>query len=72
MLDTDGDGRAEQVWRFEHGVISQVDYHFASGGRVVKREFFKDGLLDVAEYDDDGDGEFERRVQFDAFAEPNL
>ena len=70
-LDTDGDGRAEQVWRFEHGVISQVD-HFATGGRVVKREFFKDGLLDSAEYDDDGDGVFERRVRFDSHAEPIL
>jgi len=72
VLDTDGDGRPEQVWHFEHGVISQVDYHFASGGRVVKRAFFKAGLLDSAEYDDDGDGVFERRVQFDSHAEPKL
>jgi hypothetical protein len=72
VLDADGDGRPEQVWHFEHGVISQVDYYFASGGRVVKREFFKAGLLDAVEYDDDGDGVFERRVQFDSHAEPKL
>ena len=38
----------------------------------MKREFFKAGLLDAAEFDDDGDGVFERRVQYDAHAEPKL
>jgi hypothetical protein len=65
VLDTDGDGRPEQVWHSEHGVLRSVDYHFASGGRVVKREHFRAGLLDHAEYDDDGDGVFERSVSFD-------
>jgi len=38
----------------------------------VKREFYKSGLLDTAEFDDDGDGVFERRVHYDAHAEPKL
>ena len=72
VLDTDGDGRPEQVWHLENGVLSSIDYYFASGGRIVKREFFKAGLLDAAEFDDDGDGVFERRVRYDRFAEPVL
>jgi hypothetical protein len=72
LIDTDGDGRPEQVWHFTHGVIGSIDYHFASGGRVVKREFYKRGLRDSAEFDDDGDGRFERRVQYDALGEPPM
>jgi len=70
-LDRDGDGHPEQVRRFEQGVLSRVDYLSASG-RTVKREHYQAGLLDSAEYDDDGDGVFERRVRFDSYAEPKL
>jgi len=69
VLDTNGDGRPEQVWHSRHGVLESVDYHFASGGRIVKRDFYKAGLLDSAEYDDDGDGIFERRVSYDRHGE---
>jgi hypothetical protein len=72
MLDADGDGRPEQVEHFRHGVLVSIDYHQGSGGRIVKREFYKSGLLDTAEFDDDGDGVFERRVHYDAHAEPKL
>jgi hypothetical protein len=72
VLDADADGRPEQVWQFTDGVIQTVDFYFASGGRIVKRQFFKQGTLDAAEFDDDGDGLFERRVQYDAHAEPKL
>jgi hypothetical protein len=70
MLDADGDGRPERVENLRHGVLVSIDYH--DGGRIVKREFYKAGLLDAAEFDDDGDGVFERRVQYDAQAEPKL
>ncbi len=70
MLDADGDGRPERVEHLRHGVLVSIDYHY--GGRIVKRDFYKAGLLDAAEFDDDGDGMFERRVQYDAQAEPKL
>jgi hypothetical protein len=70
VLDADGDKRPERVSLFRHGVLARVDYHFASGGRIVKREFFEAGLLASAEFDDDGDGVFERRVSYDEYAEP--
>jgi hypothetical protein len=72
VIDSNGDGRPEQVWHFQGGRVSQVDFYFASGGRVVKRQHFKGWLLDWAEYDDDGDGIFERRVEYDAHGEPKL
>ena len=72
VLDVDDDGRPEQVWHFKHGVLERIDYHFASGGRVVKREHFGAGLLVSAEDDEDGDGVFERRVEFDRHGEPKL
>lgn len=71
VLDTDGDGRPEQIWHNVNGVLTGIDYYFASG-RIVKREFYQAGLLDSAEYDDDGDGVFERRIRFDSHAEPIL
>lgn len=72
VIDVDGDRRPEQVWHFTSGVITCIDYYFASGGRVVKREFYKGALRDYAEFDDDGDGRFERRVQYDAHGEPAM
>jgi hypothetical protein len=72
VLDGDGDERPEQVLRMRHGVLESVDYHFGSGGRVVKREHYAAGLLESAEFDDDGDGAFERRVEYDAHGEPKL
>jgi hypothetical protein len=72
VLDADGDGRPEQVRYYLHGVITQADFLFASGGRVVKRQHFKAGLLEFAEFDDDGDGKFERRVSYDGHEDPRL
>lgn len=72
VLDSNFDGRPEQVWHLENGVLAGIDYFFASGGRVVKRQSFRGGLLIAAEYDDDGDGVFERRIEYDAHAEPKM
>jgi hypothetical protein len=70
VLDGDGDGRPEQTWHFAGGKLEQIDFHFASGGRIVKRQFFRGWLPLYSEYDDDGDGRFERRVEYDARGDP--
>jgi hypothetical protein len=70
VLDSDDDGRPERVSQFRNGVITSQDFHFASGGRIVKRETYEGGLLASAEFDDDGDGVFERRLSYDEHAEP--
>ena len=50
----------------------QAHYSLGSGGRIVKREFFEAGRLARAEFDDDGDGVFERKVRYDRLGEPEL
>jgi hypothetical protein len=72
VLDADGDARPERVAHYRQGVLVSIDYYFASGGRVVKRENYAAGLLVSAEYDDDRDNVFERRVEFDRHGEPKL
>ena len=72
VFDPDFDGRPEQVVHFINGLPVSTDFYFASGGRIVKRTFWKQGLPDRAEFDDDGDGRFERRVEYDAHGEPRL
>jgi hypothetical protein len=69
-LDRDGDGDPERVVHMRHGVTTSVDYYAA--GRVMKRERYVAGLLESAEYDDDADGTFERRVTYDSRGEPRL
>jgi hypothetical protein len=72
VLDVDGDERPEQVRYFKDGVLARIEYNYASGGRVVKREFYTTGLLSSAEFDEDRDGVFERHVRYDRFGEPEL
>ncbi|HET9475139.1 MAG TPA: DUF2007 domain-containing protein [Steroidobacteraceae bacterium] len=72
VLDLDGDGEAEQVRYLERGVLTVVDFYARDGGHVAKRQHFNAGLLESAEFDDDGDGVFERRVGYDRFEEPRL
>jgi len=71
-LDLDGDGRPDQVWHYEFDVLSRIDYLQHEGGHASKRTFLKAGLPSSAEYDDDGDGVFERRVEYDARVEPRM
>lgn len=72
VLDADFDGRPEQRVHFVHNLPASTDFYFASGGRVVKRTFWKAGMPEYSEYDDDGDGRFERRLVYDAHGDPKL
>ena len=56
----------------ERGVVTGIDLHARGRGPVAKRQHFRAGLLDSAEFDDDGDGVFERRVRYDRFEETAL
>jgi hypothetical protein len=70
-LDSNGDGRPDSVSHFEHGVLRSVEVYDEAGGRIVARQHFIDGAWnDSTEFDDDGDGTFERRVEFDRYGEP--
>jgi len=70
-LDSNGDGRPDSVWHFEHGVLRSVEVYDEGGARIVARQHFIDGAWnDSTEFDDDGDGTFERRGEFDRYGEP--
>ena len=70
VLDADGDGRPERVENYRHGVLRTIDVYDASGRRVVAREHYDNSRLDARELDQDGDGVFERRVEYDEYGEP--
>jgi hypothetical protein len=70
VLDADGDGQPDRVEFSRNGVVESVEY--IARGHVVKRERYQAGLLSSAEYDDDGDGRFERHVELDAKGDPRL
>ncbi len=54
----------------ERGVVTGIDFHARGRGHVAKRQHFRAGLLDSAEFDDNGDGVFERRVGYEQLEEP--
>lgn len=70
VLDANGDGRPEQVHHFKHGVLRTVEIYDARGERVLVRQQYGKSRLLTSDYDKDGDGVFERRVEHDEFGEP--
>jgi hypothetical protein len=70
-LDSTGDGNPDSVMRFRHGVLGTIEVYDEAGQRIVARQHFIDGAWnDSTEFDADGDGVFERRVEFDRYGEP--
>jgi hypothetical protein len=70
QLDADGNGKPERVITFKHGVAHTIEIYDPNGERVVVREKYDHTRQLSAEYDKDGDGVFERRVEFDEWGEP--
>jgi hypothetical protein len=68
--DADGDGKLDVIDFFVRGVIDHTDHLQGNGITVAKREHYRGGFPASAEYDADGDGVFEKRVEFDRFGEP--
>ncbi len=69
-LDADGDGRTDVTSYHVHGVERTTDFHRAEDGRVVKRVHLAGGMPISADFDADGDGTFERHVEYDRLGEP--
>jgi hypothetical protein len=70
-LDSNGDGNTDAVMHMSHGVLRSVDVYDEAGERVVARHLFVDGFWNEStEFDADGDGVFERRVEYDRYGEP--
>jgi Putative prokaryotic signal transducing protein len=69
-LDADGDGSPDQIARSESGVLRTLEIFDAGGNRIVARQHYEKGWLRFTEFDEDGDGAFERRVEFDRVGMP--
>lgn len=69
-IDRNGDGRPDEIQNFHHDIIVSAHILDESSGRVVSREFYGKGQLTAVEFDRDGDGKFEQRVEFDRFQMP--
>lgn len=67
-LDADGDGKPELVEHFKHEVLRSDDI-YSGDGVLVARSFYENGRLASRIYDKDGDGRFERRIEFDALGD---
>jgi hypothetical protein len=70
VMDADGDGRPEQVGLHKHGVLHTLEIFDPSGARIVVREHIDNSRVVASEFDQDGDGVFERRVEYDRYGEP--
>jgi hypothetical protein len=70
VMDADGDGKPEQVGLFTHGVMHTMEYYDEADTRVVSRDHISQSRVVATEFDKDGDGVFERRVEFDRYGEP--
>ena len=69
-LDSNGDGRPDEVFQLHHGIQRSAEIYDEDGRRVVARQTM-DGPFNVsAEIDSDGDGVFERRFKYNRYGEP--
>ena len=69
-VDREGDGRPNTIIRYRNGVATERELLDPATARVVKRQRFAGDLLRSAEIDADGDGQFERKVEYDELEEP--
>jgi hypothetical protein len=70
QADQDGDGQPDVRSLYEHGVVNKTEYLDSASGRVIKTVTHRGGKPARAEFDFDGNGEFERGYDFDAIDEP--
>lgn len=68
--DLSDDGRIDYEQFFVHGVLSEAVIAGKSDDAPAKRQYFEMGKLVRAEFDSDGDGEFETEHTYDWFEEP--
>jgi hypothetical protein len=69
-LDSNGDGRPDAVTHYHLGIAQGQDVYDEQGRRIVARMRFDGPLHSATDFDDDGDGVFERHVEYDRYGEP--
>jgi len=69
-VDKNGDGRPDAISHYLHGVIADIDVYDEDGNRIVAREKYSDGWHTSTDFDMNGDGTFERHLEYDRFGVP--
>lgn len=69
-MDADGDGKPERVQKFRSGILQTIEIYGDSVVYPAVLQHYDNSKLLLTEYDKDGDGVFERRVEHDILGEP--
>ena len=64
LSDSDGDGYPDLRTNFTHGVVDTVEYIDPAGGKPLRIEHLKLGILKFADVDTDMDGALDTRVTY--------
>jgi hypothetical protein len=68
--DTDFNGAPDMFSTFTHGIVSQTDVR-PNGSPIATRRFvYRAGVLREEFVDDDEDGKFDRKIEYDSFLKP--
>ena len=68
--DTDGDGTIDMIGDYQHGELNRMTIRNAPGSAAVKRIYYQLSKMVCAEFDSNGDGVFETRIDYDFFEQP--
>lgn len=68
--DTDGDGTVDLIGDYQHGELNRMTIRNAPGSAAVKRIHYQLGKMVCAEFDSNGDGVLETRIDYDFFEQP--
>lgn len=69
-IDQNKDGKPDLIEHFTLGKYESLEFLDGDTGKVKKRTFYKLGTKTREEIDQDGDGKFERVVEFDEMENP--
>ena len=69
--DKNQNGVKDYQGNYVHGVLNTVELLDETSGKVRKRQYYKMNKMIAAEYDSNGDGQFDTRYDYDQFEERN-
>lgn len=68
--DTDFNGVPDAFSTYVHGILQQTDIRPNNGTIVTRRFLWRDGVMRQELIDDDEDGKFDRKIEYDPFSKP--
>jgi hypothetical protein len=68
--DMDFNETPDHFLTYSNGLVAQIDCRPNGTNIVLRREFYRHGVLQEELHDVNGDGRFDLRIQFDAFQNP--